>query len=480
MEFFARLERRSDEVDTVLCIGLDPAFSRAEIEARGKETCARIALESNLRIIESTHSSVAAYKPNIAFYEALGHAGMEVLRSTLSAIPEQIPVILDAKRGDISNTAEAYAQALFGDLGADAITVNPYLGFDTIEPYLSWMDRGVFVLCRTSNPGSHFMQDILMRGEPLYLEVARKALDIHKNIGLVVAGNDTEALRRVRQVTRDAWFLSPGIGVQGGEADQAFAYGARSDGKGILVVVARAIADSENPARTASELRDRMRKARDSRLKTISSSCASKASSTYKTLKEEFVDSLLSTGCFKLGEFVLKSGIMSPFYIDLRKLVADPEAMRIAGKAYAYLAAQCSNYDCIAGIPSAGLPLATAASLETGKPMIWPRMPLKQHGTGNKVEGIFSKNDRALLLDDLITTGASKIEAIEILRSEGLVVDDLIVLIERGEEGRIDMNSAGIRLHAFIHVKELFDILEQSGHISERQHKELVNFIENS
>jgi uridine monophosphate synthetase len=324
------------------------------------------------------------------------------------------------------------------------------------------------------------MQDISVQGEPLYLEVARKALDMHKNMGLVVAGNDPEALRKVRQVTQDAWFLSPGIGVQGGDANQAFAYGARSDGKGILVVVARAIADSENPSRTALELRDQMRSARDSRIKINSVSARGKENSTYQSLKRDFVHSLLSTGCFRLGNFVLKSGIMSPFYIDLRKLVADPDSMRIAGKAYAYLATQCSNYDCIAGIPSAGLPLATVASLETGKPMIWPRMPLKEHGTGNKVEGIFSKNDRALLLDDLITTGASKIEAIEILRSEGLIVDDLIVLIERGEEGRVDMQAAGVQLHAFIHVKELFDILEQIGNISERQHKELVKFIENS
>ncbi len=120
-------------------------------------------------------------------------------------------------------------------------------------------------------------------------------------------------------------------------------------------------------------------------------------------LKHDFVHALLSTGCFRLGEFMLKSGKKSPFYIDLRRLVADPDAMKIAGRAYAFLASKCT-YDSIAGIPAAGLPLATAASLETEKPMIWPRMPAKEHGTGNRIEEL-RWGERALLLDDLLPQG---------------------------------------------------------------------------
>lgn len=479
MDFFARIGQRIERMDTVLCIGLDPAFSKADIEKQGKTGCARIALERNLRIIEAASPYAAAFKPNIAFYEALGEPGMATLRETLHSIPDDIPVIIDAKRGDISNTAEAYAQALFGELGADAVTLSPYMGLDTLEPFLQWEGRGIFVLCRTSNPGAGFLQDIAVNDRPLYLEVAKQCAALPNEVGLVVAGNDLEALRSVRQAAPSAWFLSPGIGAQGGQADQAFALGARDDGRGILVVVARAIADAPAPSEAARGLRDVMRRARDVRTTAEKALRADIEHKELSALKRDFVHALLSTGCFRLGEFILKSGKKSPFYIDLRRLVADPQAMKIAGRAYALLASEC-RYDSIAGIPAAGLPLATVASLETQKPMIWPRMPVKEHGTGNRIEGSYAAGECALLLDDLITTGASKIEAIDILRSEGLRVDDLVVLIERGKEGRLDMERAGVRLHAFMHVLELFDVLRQSGEIDEQQYRKLVEFTTNT
>lgn len=479
MDFFARIEQRIEKVDTVLCIGLDPAFSGVEMEVHGRAGCAQLALDRNLRIIEATSPYAAAFKPNIAFYEALGEPGMATLRKTLSSIPDDIPIIIDAKRGDISNTAEAYAQALFGELGADAVTLSPYMGLDTLGPFLKWEEKGVFVLCRTSNPGAGFLQDIMVDGSFLYLALAKQCGALPKEVGLVVAGNDLEALRKVRQAVPSAWFLSPGIGAQGGQADRAFALGARSDGKGLLVAVARAIADASEPSGAARELRDVMRKARDIHLTAEKASQGDMESEGLAVLKHDFVHALLSTGCFRLGEFMLKSGKKSPFYIDLRRLVADPDAMKIAGRAYAFLASKCT-YDSIAGIPAAGLPLATAASLEIGKPMIWPRMPAKEHGTGNRIEGSYVAGECALLLDDLITTGASKLEAIEILRSEGLQVHDVVVLIERGNEGRLDMEGAGVRLHAFIHVLELFDVLKQSGKIDEQQYQTLVEFTKNT
>lgn len=479
MDFFVRIERRVEEIDSALCIGLDPAFSMADIETLGKVSCAQIALEHNLRIIEATSPYAAAFKPNIAFYEALGEPGMITLRKTLAAIPEDVPIIVDAKRGDISNTAEAYAQALFAELGADAVTLNPYMGLDTLDPFLKWEGKGAFILCRTSNPGASLLQDQTVKGNALYLEVARQCASLPRKVGLVVAGNDLEALRQVRSVAPSAWFLSPGIGAQGGQADRAFAMGARDDGKGVLVVAARSIAGAADHAAAARELRDVIRRARDARGTTKGLPRRNSEEKASTTLKREFVRSLLSTGCFRLGEFTLKSGKKSPFYIDLRRLIADPDAMKLAAKAYALLASDCA-YDCIAGIPAAGLPLATAASLEMGTPMIWPRMPIKEHGTGNRVEGEYTAGECALLLDDLITTGASKIEAINILRSEGLRVNDLVVLIERGKEGRADMEKSEVRLHAFMHVRELFDVLKQNGGIDKRQYRELIDFIEST
>jgi uridine monophosphate synthetase len=148
-----------------------------------------------------------------------------------------------------------------------------------------------------------------------------------------------------------------------------------------------------------------------------------------------------------------------------------------AAEAYASLASGLA-YDRIAGIPAAALPLATAACLKLGVPMVWPRMPAKEHGTGNRVEGAFEKGERLLLLDDLITTGASKLEAVEILRAEGLVVSDLAVLIERGKQGRKDMKAAGIDLHAFVHVRELFSVCEELGMVDAARRGELEAYVD--
>jgi uridine monophosphate synthetase len=161
----------------------------------------------------------------------------------------------------------------------------------------------------------------------------------------------------------------------------------------------------------------------------------------------------------------------------LRRLISDPAALALSAEAYER-AARGVAYDRIAGIPAAALPLATAASMRMLKPMVWPRMPVKEHGTGNRVEGDFKTGERLLLLDDLITTGASKLEAADILRGEGLVVEDLVVLIERGRQGRRDMEAAGIRLHAFIHVRELFGACERLSLVDAKRRLELEAYVD--
>ena len=478
MHFFERLEAIVREKGTSLCIGLDPYFDREERGRRGDAACVEAALKANLRVIEATSPFAACYKPNMAFYEAFGEEGLLLLKKTLSAIPDDIPVLLDAKRGDIDSTARAYADALFGGLGADAVTLNPYMGKDTVDPFLAWEDKGVFLLCATSNPGAGVFQGLSVGGEPLYVHVARTCSSWSERIGLVVAGNDAAALARARAAAPRAWFLAPGIGAQGGKADEAMRAGARDDGAGVLVVAARSVAGAADPAAAARILRDEMRRASaEARPKTQAVQGWSEGARADAELKDRLVRHLIDTGCFRLGEFVLKSGRKSPFYIDLRRLISNPRALETAGLAYAALARQCS-FDRLAGIPAAALPLATAAGLALSVPMIWPRMPVKEHGTGNRVEGEFAPGERVLLLDDLITTGASKLEAIEILRGEGLKVSELVVLIERGKQGRKDMEAAGVELHAFLHVKELFASCERLGLISADTRVELENYVD--
>ncbi len=477
MHFFERIENIVASRDTCLCVGLDPYFSMEQRAKSGDASCLEKALAANLRIIEATHPYVACYKPNSAFYEAFGPAGLEALRATLAAIPSEIPVILDVKRGDIDSTAKAYADAAFGFYGVDAVTLSPYMGRDSIQPFLDWPDRGVFVLCKTSNPGAPLFQDIDLAGQPFYARVARESVSWSDRVGLVVAGNSPEALTAVRSAAPKAWFLVPGIGTQGGKAEDAVLAGCRKDGRGILVVAARSVAGAADPASAARNLRDDMRKASESAVSARKAGMAGAAGQGQDntSLKERFVKALIDTGCFRLGEFVLKSGKKSPFYIDLRKLISDPTALRLAAEAYASLGREC-GFERLAGIPAAGLPLATATGLELSVPMIWPRMPVKDHGTGNRIEGAYMRGETVLLLDDLITTGASKLEALEILRAEGLVVSDLIVLIERGKQGRSDMEKAGVRLHAFLHVREVFATCEKLGLIDHSTRMGLESF----
>ena len=477
MDFFARLDDIVATRKTALCVGLDPRVPSTE-----REPGARI-IEINQRLIAATAEFAACYKPNIAFYEAFGPEGLRALEASLALIPKDIPVIIDAKRCDIGATAEAYAQAIFGRLGADAVTLSPYMGKDAAEPFLAYPGKGLFLLARTSNPGAGALQDIQVGEgdgrEPLYIRTARECSSWSPAVGLVVAGNDLEALAATRRAVPGAWFLAPGIGAQGGDPAAAFAAGRRAEGSGVLVVAARAVSEAADPAKAARELRDAMEEAR-ARVAASTPAPAYGKGMGFAAgggLKKDLIAALVRTECFRLGDFVLKSGKKSPFYIDLRRLVSDPEAMRLAGKAYASLA-KGLEYARIAGIPAAGLPLATAASLETGRPMAWPRMPVKEHGTGNRIEGAWAKGEKLLLLDDLITTGASKLEAVDILRGEGLVVEDLVVLIERGREGRRDMEAAGIRLHAFIHVREFFAACEELGLIDAARRKELEAYVD--
>lgn len=483
MDFFATLERSVADKGSNLCVGLDPRPAARPETDDARAGAAALAYEENRRLIEATLPYTACYKPNLAFYEALGIPGWEALKRTLALIPADTPVILDAKRGDIDATAKAYAEALYGELGGGAVTLSPYMGRDSVDPFLAWEGRGVFLLCRTSNPSSPVFQDILVGGEPLYVRVARECCSWSNRVGLVVAGNDPAALARVRAAAPSAWFLSPGIGAQGGKADEALRAGARADGSGVLVMAARSVSGAADPGAAARALRDSMRDAmRDSKpagaagVSHVALSDSAPAAPA-GGLKERLMKALVDTGCFRLGDFVLKSGLRSPFYIDLRKLISDPEAMRAAGEAYASLA-RGLKFSRVAGIPAAGLPLATAASLELGSPMIWPRMPVKEHGTGNRVEGSFEKGETVLLLDDLITTGASKREAIDILRAEGLAIEDLVVLIERGKRGRADMDEAGVRLHSFIHVREFFAVCESLGMIDAARRAELEAFVD--
>jgi orotidine-5'-phosphate decarboxylase len=234
MKFIDKLLDASRKNKSWLCIGLDPDPEiMPEVDV----------LQFNKAIIEATSDLVCAYKPNLAFYEALGTEGLAVLEKTIKCIPGNIPVIGDAKRGDIGNTAKAYARALFSVLGFDAATVNPYLGFDSIEPFINYQDKGSFILCRTSNKGAADFQDLLIDGLPLYEAVARKAKEwnTYGNIGLVVGATYPEELKKVRSICPEMPLLIPGIGAQRGDLASAVGYGVDARGEKAIINISRQI-----------------------------------------------------------------------------------------------------------------------------------------------------------------------------------------------------------------------------------------------
>ncbi|MEO6044269.1 MAG: orotidine-5'-phosphate decarboxylase [Tepidiformaceae bacterium] len=224
--YFERLTARSRAVNSLVCVGLDPDFKRHKVsEIAGY----------NRAIIDATAPYAACFKPNIAFYEQFGLDGLRALEATLAAIPAGIPVIGDVKRGDMGNTAEAYARAMFESWGFDAVTVNGYQGLDAVAPFLAYEGKGVYVLCRTSNQSSREFQELrLENGRQLFEEMALVATSWSPNVGLVVGATAPAELARVRSLVPKASLLIPGVGSQGGKPEEVV--GVAGYRPGLMVV----------------------------------------------------------------------------------------------------------------------------------------------------------------------------------------------------------------------------------------------------
>jgi uridine monophosphate synthetase len=272
-------------------------------------------------------------------------------------------------------------------------------------------------------------------------------------------------LRAVREMAPQMWILLPGVGAQGGDLEAALAAGLDERGAGVIVSASRSIIYAENPRVAAQELRDRINAARQMAKSQIATSP-----------RDQLVLALADIGCVRFGDFTLHSGQRSPIYVDLRLLVSHPSTLRDVARVYAQLLRPLA-FDRLAAIPYAALPIGTAVSLELGYPLIYPRKEAKAHGTRRAVEGEFQKGELVVVLDDLITTGGSKLEAIAPLEEVGLQVKDVVVLIDREQGGREVLEERGYRLHAVFGLGEMLDVLAQHGRISAAQRDAVKAFL---
>lgn len=258
MNFLEKLDKTTQKNDTFLCVGLDP--DPGKIPSKFKDSDNPL-YEFNKYIVEQTAPYACAFKPNSAFYEAYGAEGIAQLKATCDYINENypdIPIILDFKRGDIGNTNNGYIKFAYEYLNVDAVTLHPYMGQESLQPFLDRKDKFSFILCKTSNEGSGEFQDVTIGDMNLSKRVAQNvANEWNKNLncGLVAGGTYTEDLKIIREIVGDdITFLVPGIGAQGGGYKQSYEAGKNSEGKGVIISASRSVIYADNPAQAAQSL----------------------------------------------------------------------------------------------------------------------------------------------------------------------------------------------------------------------------------
>lgn len=240
-QLYSEIQRKS----SMLCVGLDTDYAKIPACVKAGRSVGKAVLEFNKRIIDATAPYCVAFKPNLAFYESLGHDGLTILEKTVEHIRLNHPgqfIIADAKRGDIGNTARMYAKSYFETFDFDAVTLSPYMGSETVTPFLEYPGKYAIVVALSSNPTSADFQNALIDGKPLYQAVIEKMMSISspENMMFVIGATKADKLKEIRSFCPDNFFLVPGVGAQGGSAEEVIAAGANSKG-GLLINSSRGI-----------------------------------------------------------------------------------------------------------------------------------------------------------------------------------------------------------------------------------------------
>jgi uridine monophosphate synthetase len=477
MNFFDKLNAAIARNQSLLVVGLDP-----NPELMPSRYTTQGSLIDNLwnwlqYQIDQTADLVCAYKPTLGFYEALGAPGVELLQKTLTAIPAHIPIILDAKHSDL-NTNTIFARTIFEQWQVDAVTLNPYAGQDQVAPFLVYPGKGVFVLCCTSNQAAIALQQYPKPESPFYLQVVKEAKTwgTPEEVALEVGTTNADILARIRATAPERVILARSIWAEGGcDLTQILTAGLNANGEGLLIPVPVEMLVSEQPAMEIQPLRDSVNQAR-SQIVREGSTCdlwTSDICLLDRHPQQDLILQLYDIGCILFGNFVQASGATFPYYIDLRKIISNPQIFHQTLIAYADILEDLS-FDRIAGIPYGSLPTATGLALRLNYPMIFPRKEVKAHGTRRVIEGNFHPGETVVVVDDILISGKSVMEGAEKLKSSGLKVDDIVVFIDHGQGVKDRLRENGYRAHSVLTISEITQTLYQANRISEEQFKLLT------
>ncbi|MBV8887723.1 MAG: bifunctional orotidine-5'-phosphate decarboxylase/orotate phosphoribosyltransferase [Chroococcidiopsidaceae cyanobacterium CP_BM_RX_35] len=476
--FFDKLNAAIARHQSLLFVGLDPNPEMLPVCYGSKED--RDSIIKGLRdwlqfIIAETSDFVCAYKPTLGFYEALGPKGLELLHQTLADIPAHIPIILDAKHGDL-NTNTIFARTVFEEWQIDAVTLSPFPGQDQVAPFLVYPNKAVFVLCCTSNPGAIALQEYPNTESPLYLQIVKEAKNwgTLEQLGLEVGTTGPEVLARIRAVAPERIILARSIWAQSGNLTNILMAGLNKSGDGLLIPVPQELLTSDQPKVQIQSLCEEVNQVRQ----TIEgSNCSVWLPDVCLLDRHPHLDLILQLydiGCIIFGNFVQASGATFPYYIDLRKIISNPQLFHQILNAYADIL-KALDFDRIAGIPYGSLPTATGLALRLNCPMIFPRKEVKAHGTRRVIEGNFHPGETVVVVDDILISGKSAMEGAQKLQSAGLKVHDIVVFIdhEQGVKKRLQEN--GYCGHAVLTISEITETLYQANRISKEQFKALAD-----
>ncbi|WP_017318840.1 bifunctional orotidine-5'-phosphate decarboxylase/orotate phosphoribosyltransferase [Mastigocladopsis repens] len=474
MNFFDKLNQSISQNQSLLFVGLDPNPEMMPTRYKSQDIISGL-WDWLQFIISETVDKVCVYKPTLGFYEALGAPGLELLHRTLAAIPTQIPIILDAKHGDL-NTSTIFARTVFAQWGVDAITLSPYIGQDHVAPFLVFPDKAVFILCCTSNPTAAPLQQYPSTESPLYLQVVKesKSWGTPEQLGLEVGTTNPDILARIRAVAPERIIMTRSIWAEGNNLSKILAAGLDANGDGLLIPVPQDMLTEENLSEQVQSLQLEINQA-----KTEITNDASSCSVWFPDVclleqhpQQDLILQLYDIGCIIFGDYVQASGATFSYYVDLRKIISNPQVFNQVLNAYEEIL-KSLKFDRVAGIPYGSLPTATGLALRLNCPMIFPRKEVKAHGTRRLIEGEFYPGETVVVVDDILISGKSVMEGAEKVKSVGLNVNDIVVFIDHGQGVKDRLQENGYRGHAVLTMSEITETLYQAQRINEEQYLSL-------